>query len=201
MSKIRILLIIGGMVATIWSVGFCGQPLTNEQLIIAAVKQAVQENIVADPSLVIQCQSRDGGIEKLIGDGIVEGASGKFGKLLYTSSPDSSNPSLQYYISGFEFTYKKGKSRGFLKSNRIARDLRCQLRISFSNQTSGILNSQDISVNYHDEIEPTDLNYVKSRNIQELAPPDPGSRWSKYAEPFLVVASVGTLVYLFFSNR
>jgi hypothetical protein len=186
---------------SVWNVAVCGQPLTNEQIVLSTVKQAVAEKVTGDTSLGIQVTVKSGELERLIGDGIRDGLQDKFGQPIYLTELDPRRLTINYEILGFDFTYKKGHSRGFLKSNKIARDLRCQVRLSIDNTATGISISHEISAIYHDEIEPADLNYAKSRTIPELSPAAPGSGWSRYAEPSLVIASVGTLVYLFFANR
>jgi hypothetical protein len=202
LKKAKILFFIAGLIfLSAFRVAVSGQPLSNEQIVLTTVKQAVAEKITGDTSFIVQVEVKSGELEKLIGDGIRDGLRNKFGQPIYLTELDPQKLTLSFNISGFDFTYKKGHSRGFLKSNKIARDLRCQVRLSIDNTATGISNFHEILAIYHDEIEPSDLNYVKSHSIPELALAAPGSGWSRYAEPSLVIASVGTLVYLFFANR
>jgi hypothetical protein len=190
-----LLVIAGGILLVLESVVYC-QPLSNEQIVINSVKAAVAKEIPVDSTMSLKIAMPDEELGKLVGDGISEALQGQI------NPGDPSEINLTYEVMGFDFSYKKGKSLGFLKSHQIARDFRCQLHIAFRvNSGSELLRSQEITVAYHDEIRPSDLNFVKSRRIPELAPVPPGSGWSRYAEPSLVIASIGTLVYLFFANR
>lgn len=201
MRKSRLSLIIAGVILLSFGIAY-GQPLSNEQIVISSVKAAVDSEVTGDSTHTLQITVKAAELDRLVGDGLYDGLRDKYGKAIYLSSLDPQLLSLNYDILGFDFSYKKGQSRGFFKSHKIARDFRCQLRININGgPDSKLILSQGISVSYHDEIEPSDLNYVKSRRIPELAPSAPGSGWSRYAEPSLVIASVGTLVYLFFANR
>lgn len=202
MKKAKMPTLIAGLIlAVIWSIDLFSQPLSNEQIVISTIRQAVAEKVPADTSHSMQIVEKAGELERLIGDCILDGLHDKFRKAIYILESDSQKLTIDYAVLAFDFTYKKGGSRGFLKSNKIARDLRCQIRLNIDNAAAGVSNSHEISAIYHDEIEPSDLTYVKSRRIPELAPAAPGSGWSRYVEPSLVIASVGTLVYLFFANR
>jgi len=202
LRKAKLLILFAGLIITaVWNVAFSGQPLTNEQIVLSTVKQAVADKVPGDTSVIVQIEVKSGELERLIGDGIRDGLQDKFRQAINPGEIDPQKLTINYEMLGFDFTYKKGHSRGFLKSNKVARDLRCQVRLSIDNGASGNSNSHEISAFYHDEIEPADLNYAKSRTIPELSPAAPGSGWSRYAEPSLVIASVGTLVYLFFANR
>jgi len=135
-------------------------------------------------------------------DGIAEGLRDKYRQVFIDSIPDDHYLGLTYGILGTDFKYSKGSSRGMFKSRRIKREFRLQLRINIKGSLdNAVLDSYDIPVNYRDEIEPSMQDYVRSRKLEELAPKDPGSGWSRYVEPALVISTVGVLVYLFFANR
>lgn len=178
------------------------QPPTNEQLIITAVKAAVEKEIPADPSSGVRIIGGGEGKARLFEQGIADGLRSKYGLVAIGQTGDSLFKNVNYDIQGFEFGYEKGSSRGFLRNRRVIRHFRCQLRITIQDNPDGVLlASRDIGIDISDQIEPSDLEYVKSRDIPELAPEPPGSGWSRIAEPALVIASVGALVYLFFANR
>ena len=84
----------------------------------------------------------------------------------------------------------------------IKREFASRLSITIIKSYEGRISSfEDIAVNYVDNIDPRFSDLVKSRDIPELAPDLPGSGWTKIAEPVVVTAAIGGLVYLFFANR
>lgn len=203
MRKSNISQVIAGLILIVAFVSIAfSQPLSNEQIVISSVKVAVSNAVTGDSNYTLQVAVKAGEIERLVGDGIYDALVEKYRKPVYLTPLDSQMVTVNYDVQGIDFSYKKGASRGLLKGHKIARDFRCQLRINIQRGSS--LESRDyhdIAVKFHDEIEPSDLNFVNSRRIPELAPAAPGSGWSRFAEPALVIASVGTLVYLFFANR
>jgi hypothetical protein len=179
-------------------------PSSNEQVIINAVRAGVDSLLgkTGDMGAEVRVVADSGGLRRLIAEGIADGLRDKYNRILIGGGSDSLSDILTYDILGFAFDYEKGSSRGFLRGRKIKREMLCELRINIQGGPTGILrHSQNMSVAYADEIEHSDLRFVNSREIPELAPEPPGSGWSRFGEPALVTASVGALVYLFFANR
>ncbi len=175
------------------------RPASNEQIMINSTAAVVETTFSGGaPSLNIIADTS--GIGGLISYGIAEGLKNSYGSIMLASAPDPAGANLYYDVLGFDFKYSRGGSRGFLRGRKIRRELQCELRINIR-EGEAFREARNLLVNYADEIEPSDTRFVNSRNIPELAPELPGSSWSRYAEPSLVIASVGALVYLFFANR
>lgn len=188
--------------AAVISVSAQSQPISNEQLVISSIKQAIVTEYPQAPGPMIQVMMGSGSLDSLIADGIADGLQARSAQVLLDGPRDAAWQGLRFDLLGFDFNYKKGDSRGFLRSRKIKRELNCQLRIITMNAVSGGLDdSRLLTVDFTDQIEPGMVRLVRSRAIPELAPDSPGSGWSKYLEPAVVVGSVGALVYLFFANR
>ena len=177
-------------------------PISNEQVVISATARAIDTLYTRVTPRDLNIISDSGGLDKLILYGISEGLRGKFDRIMIATSPETTGYNLYFDMLGFDLGYRAGSSRGFLKGRMIRRELQCELRINIRDGRDGALReTKNLGVGYIDEIERSDVSFVNSREIPELAPEPPGSSWSRYAEPWLVVASVGALVYLFFANR
>lgn len=175
-------------------------PASNEQILInstaAKVESSFSEVMTGGLSIVTDTT----GLGGLISAGIAEGLKGRYDTILLAAGPVTIGPNLYFDLLGFNLDYKKGASRGFLRGRKIRREMLCELRINI--RDGGLLrDARNVTVYYNDEIERADIRFVNSRDIPALAPEPPGSSWSRYAEPALVVGSVGALVYLFFANR
>jgi hypothetical protein len=178
------------------------QPPTNEQLVVSAVKEEIDKSLSKDSTSTLLVISGKKELEILIGGAIADAMRDKYTQVLMDSIPTRNADNLTFDIQGFDFSFYKGASRGFLKAHKIRRQLQAQLRITISSGMDGQLREmKDIALNRSDTIEPVWAKYVNSRNIVELSPQAPASNWSRYVEPTLVIAAVGALVYLFFANR
>lgn len=177
-------------------------PPSNEQVIFNSLSAAVDSQIVMPSAESVRIITDGLGLNRLFSEAIAEGMKSKSSQISIGSAPDSTSDNLLFDLLGFDLAYKNGSSRGFLKSRRIKRELHCELRISIRGGSSGLLlQMRNISIEYGDEIEPSELRFINSRDIVELTAEPPGSAWSRYVEPSFVIASVGVLVYLFFANR
>ncbi len=178
------------------------QPPTNEQIVTDAVKAQVDKSFERDSARALLIIPGPTELDILVAGAIADAMRRKYPQVMLASSPSPAADNLTFDIQGFDFRFRKGASRGFLKAHKIKRELQGQLRITVKSGTDGQLREvKDIPFSYTDVIEPGWAKYVNSRSISELAPPVPTSSWSRYAEPALVITAVGTLVYLFFANR
>lgn len=179
-----------------------GQTLSNERVVISAVRSAVDGGLSGDSTAAVRVVSDEEGLRGIFATGIAEGIMNKFSRVMIAPSPDTNSLNLFFEIYGFDFDYGKGGSRGFLRARRIRRQLGCELSITMKSGVDGtLLDIKRLAVSYGDEVEPSSVRVINSRHIPELAPEAPGSGWSRYAEPSLVIATVGVLVYMFFANR
>lgn len=177
-------------------------PVSNEQVVIMATAHNIDSAFTRVMPQEMNIVADSGGMNSLISFGIAEGLRGKYDRITISRAPDTSASNLDFDLLGFAMDYGLGSSRGFLKGRRIRRELRCELRINIRDGKGGALReARSLAITHVDEIERSDIGFVNSRDISELAPQAPESSWSRYAEPSLVVASVGVLVYLFFANR
>jgi hypothetical protein len=175
--------------------------LTNEELVIKAVSQSVGDSISEIKSGTVYIGNDSVGVNHPISRGIIDAAQNK-GFTVFLNNNQTVDYNAAYDILGFDFDYKKGKSRGFLKQSMIKRKLNALLRLTFKNHVSGeIKYSKDVAVKYEDEIEPDYLNYVASLKIKQLSPNEPASFVKRFAEPVIVTTAIGALVFLFFANR
>jgi hypothetical protein len=178
------------------------QPSTNEQMVTDAVEAQVDESFEGDSGRALLIIPGQPELDILVAGAIADAMRHKYPQVMLASSPSPSADNLTFDIQGFDFRFRKGASRGFLKAHKIKRELQGQLRITIKSGTDGQLREvKDIPFSSTDVIEPGWAKYVDSRSIPELAPLAPSSSWSRYVEPALVITAVGTLVYLFFANR
>ncbi len=182
---------------SVWS-----QPVTNEQIVVNSVREQITQGIEKDSAAALLIISGEKDLEILIAGAIADAMRSKYPQVLLSSTLAPNADNLQFDLQGFDFSFSKGASRGFLKAHKIKRQLQAQLRITIRSGMDGQLREvKDFSVAYNDVIDPAWAKYVNSRNIPELAPQAPASGWSRYVEPTLVIGAVGALVYLFFANR
>ena len=201
MRKNRLFAFSGCLLALSISTASAG-PISNEQVVINATARAVDSVYTRVTPQDLNIISDSGSLDKLVLYGISEGMRGKFDRIMLAQGPESSGYNLYFDVLGFDLGYRMGSSRGFLRGRKIRRELQCELRINIRDGRDGALReTKNLGVSYVDEIDRSEISFVNSRKIPELAPEPPGSSWSRYAEPSLVVASVGALVYLFFANR
>jgi hypothetical protein len=194
------------LIVIIWLAILAGvsrsQTPSNENVIISSVSAAAARELAGDSTSKIRIVSEEQGLSRLFASGLAEALRTKYSKVTLSPAADSTSQNLYFNILGFSFDFKKGASRGLFRARKIKRELESQLRISIRGGLDGmLLDARNLSVNYSDEIEPSMINLVNSREIPELAPDAPGSGWSRFLEPSLVIGSVGALVYLFFANR
>jgi hypothetical protein len=178
------------------------QPPTNEQVVISAVRDEVDKNFSSDSASALLVVASEKELDLLVAGAIADAMRTKYPQVLLSSTAAPNAENLTFNIEGFDFAFRKGASRGFLKTHKIRRDLQTQLRITIKNGTDGQLREvKDLTISHSDTLDPAWVKYVNSRNINELAPQAPPSGWSRYVEPTLVIGAVGALVYLFFANR
>ncbi len=202
--KISISLIPALVSVVVWPMAASAQTqvLTNEQVVISAVREAAEKTMRDNGLDKIQMNMAKSGINRPISYGIAD-ALRSLGVEVYAGglSEEPVN-NLKYDVLGFDFDYGKGVSRGFLRKPMIKREFAARLRITISKSNEGRISSfEDIAVSYIDNIDPRFSDLVKSRDIPELAPDLPGSGWTKIVEPVVVTAAIGGIVYLFFANR
>jgi len=175
--------------------------LTNEEIVIKAVSQSVADNIADFSPGSIFINDDSVGIKRPVSKGIID-ASSNNGFKVFINNNQTVDYIAAYDILGFDFNYKNGNSRGFLKQSMVKRNLNALLKLTLKNRGSGeIKYSNDIAVKYEDEIDPDYLDYVASINIRELSPVKPASFVKRFAEPVIVTTAIGALVFLFFANR
>lgn len=197
-------LILVLLYAVVWPMTASAQKqvLTNEQVVILSVREAALKTMRDYELGRIHMNLADSGIERPISSGIAEALKSLGIDVFAGGISAELSGKLNYSILGFDFSYGKGASRGFLKKPMIKRELAARLRITIDKSIDGpILSFEDIVVDYADNIDPRFADLVKSRDIPELAPALPGSGWTKVAEPVVVTAVIGGIVYLFFANR
>ena len=175
---------------------------TNEQLVISSVRQAVMESLRTETYHRVGITLARTGIERAVSNGIAEALRDLGVEVLTDSSGNDDAETLDYDILGFDFTYERGKSRGFLRKPMIKRRFAAQLRIAIKEPPRDRIEYlNEIEVKFEDNIVPGYAGLARSRDIPELAPDPPGSGWVRFAEPVIVTGAVGALVYLFFANR
>lgn len=175
---------------------------TNEQIVISSVRRAVIESLRTETFHSMSVTLAESGIERPVSNGIVNALRDMGVEVLAEGAGDDGAEKLVYDILGFDFSYERGESRGFLRKPMIRRELAAQLRITVKAPPSGrIIYLNELGVEYKDSIAPGFLDLARSRDIPELAPDPPGSGWIRIVEPVIVTGAVGALVYLFFANR
>lgn len=173
---------------------------TNEQVVIESFREAaLKSNCCADIGSM-RLDVAESGLERPISSGLIEAFRSR--GIAVVSGAGESSVKIGYNILGFDFAYKKGKSRGFMRKPMIKRVLEARIRMTVTRLMDGVIVGQeDIFAGYNGEIDPEAVNFVKSVDIPALAPNPPGSGWARIVEPIVVTAAVGGLVYLFFANR
>ncbi len=202
--KISINLIAALVSVVIWPIAASAQKmiLTNEQVVISSVREAAERTMRGQKFDRIQLTIAKSGIDRPVSNGIAEALRSLGAEVFVDAIAGESTNNLTYDVLGFDFDYEKGTSRGFLRKPMIKREFAARLRITMSRSVEGsILGFEEIAVSYVDNIDPRFADLVKSRDIPELAPDLPSSGWTKIAEPVIVTAAIGGLVYLFFANR
>jgi hypothetical protein len=180
--------------------GFCQSIPTNEQILTGAVERAASrllDSLKLTPGLFII--SNQPGIDEIAG----EGAGTAFIKHDWKSVPspdfvDSTITRINIRFSSYQFKYIKGKSRGFWKRPFIKRILTGQVAINIT----GVRNYVGFrDIDYNDQIQYDQANFVASPKYNQLAPELPRLGISRFVEPIAVAATVGGLIYLFFASR
>ncbi len=177
-------------------------PLTNEQMVISSVRDGVFEDLKQLDLKSVRLDLNANGLKKTVAGGIVEGLKNAGVDVYNADLSDTVGYELRFDIMGFDFSYKNGKSRGFLRKRMINRVFDSIIRITVIELENGAVRLlKDISISSSDQIDPELVQLVRSREIPELAPTQPSSGWSRLIEPAVVSVAVGALVYLFFANR
>ncbi len=199
---VRLISMLGALAA--WSPLLSAQGLiqTNEQVVISSVRKAVVESLKTVTFSKIVISLAEAGIERPVSTGIADALREMGVEVVADGAGGIEGERLDYDILGFDFSYERGDSRGFLRKPMIRRELATQLRVRVRDISEGrIVYSDQISVEYRDNMAPGFVNLARSRDIPELAPQPPGSGWIRFVEPAIVTGAVGALVYLFFANR
>lgn len=183
------------------SATMAGQPITNEQFVIDAITNSAS-------SLLDSLQLGRGefsimatpGIDELAVDGM-RLALLKAGWVNSSNIEDSPGTACKIDVtfSAFNFDYKRGKSRGFLKKPFVKRELAGQLLVKIIKPGYSYIGFRDVGSS--DAFTPAQANYVASLRYNQLSPSVPGAGVTKYLEPLAVTAAAGGLIYLFFANR
>ena len=177
-----------------------GPILTNEQVVIKAVREGAAAAGIFDRLTDVRFDPVETGPGRAIYGGLAEALTAR--GISIHSENEAASMTTGFDILGFDFRYKKGKSRGFLRKPMINRSFNARIRVTVTGLATGkVLGMEDISATYTDELDPDAENLIKSRDIPELAPAAPVSGWTKIVEPVVVTTAVGGLVYLFFANR
>jgi hypothetical protein len=180
--------------------GWC--QITNEQIVSTTVKAAAIRELGDFQNQRIIVVTDGAPLNGIIASTLADALRNKSAEVMLASQPDSTSENLAFKILNFEFKYKKGSGRGFLRQRRIKREFQSQLQLTLeSGVSSDIIATYNLPLSYNDQIDPGALASVKSDEIPELAPKGPGRPISKLVKPALVVASVTVLVYLFFANK
>ncbi|UCC80156.1 MAG: hypothetical protein JSW64_02000 [Candidatus Zixiibacteriota bacterium] len=187
---------------SLWLTPAGAQILTNEQVVATAAREAVESNFQSMGSGNISIDVLDDEISRPIAIGLKEGFENLGFDVFANDAPSIDVQYVECDVHGFEFKYENGDSRGFLKKRMIRRKFLAALKLTFSDtQDRSISEIKDITLSYEDQINPEWRDLVKSRKIAELDPASPSSGMIKIAEPVIVTAAVGALIYLFFANR
>jgi hypothetical protein len=200
--EVKLAPILAALIISSQPVSSQGLIETNEQIVISSVRKAVVESLRTETFHRMSVNLTESGIERPVSNGIVNALRDMGVEVLADGSGDDGAERMVYDLLGFDFTYERGESRGFLRKPMIRREFAAQLRITVKAPPSGrIIFLNEIGVEYKDSIAPGFLDLARSRDIPELDPDPPGSGWIKIAEPAIVTVAVGALVYLFFANR
>jgi len=179
-------------------------PPTNEEFVSNSITQtaaAFFDSLNLVPSRV-RFEPADG-LNKLAVDGVKKALIMSGWSICNDISLNSEHDfTISAAFSAFDFRYKKGPSRGFLRKPHINRDLSGQLLLNISSLTSlnySTVNFLDFSDS--DSVLPEQENYIASIRYKELTPSVSIGGVERYLEPLAVAATVGGLIYLFFVNR
>ena len=193
---------------------FCGtseaEELKNLDIVDSLVVSGIQKNIDAfdynqNDSLAIDLSELDREKKNYLTILIGNLANENSFKVFRNYNPTSSFQGLVLTINQFSTSieYSKPYEKAFLGKNFITREIKVGLRGQFYYaHTDEIVKSVEQESLYTDEIyyslisEIEDPNYDFSRGKREDY-----SFWEKIYEPVLVIASVGIVVYLFFTQR
>lgn len=174
--------------------------LTNEQVVINSVREAVLQSSCCGDLGDIHIPLAKTGILRPVSYGLADGLR-LLGNSVETEAGGAATE-VNYDVLGFDFDYDKGSSLGFMRKPMIKRIFDARIRISARRAGDGaIIKTNDLAIAYVDEVDPESALLIRSLDIPELSPNPPGSLWSTIAEPVVVTAAVGGLVYLFFANR
>lgn len=178
------------------------QVITNEQVVIEAARMGVEGNFKSSKFTSIGIEVSESEISGPVASGLTEGFRNLGINVVGNGKADSAVQHIDCDILGFEFKYQSGDSRGFLRKRKIKRGFKAVLKLTLlSARDSSVSEIKDINISYEDQIDSKLADLVKSRNIPALDPPFPSSGFKKIAEPVIVTAAVGALIYLFFANR
>lgn len=183
--------------STVWP-----QVITNEQAVIGAARSGVEENFKSSRFASLAIDVLESEISRPVSIGLTEGFSSLGIDVVGNATADSALQYLECDVLGFEFKYENGDSRGFLRKRMLRRKFKAVIKMTFSDSRErSVSETRDINISYEDQINPALAELVKSRNIAALDPAFPSSGMKKIAEPIIVTAAVGALIYLFFANR
>ena len=189
------------IILILFGVSASAEVITNEEVVIDAAADGVASNF-ADPGFkTVSIVVSDGDISDLVGTGLAEGFENIGVNVVGNDQPDSAVQYAECDVLGFDFRYRHGDSRGFLRKRMIKREFSARLKFTLYDSRRSISEIRDMSLNYVDQIDPGLIDLVKSRSIEELDPPVPSSGMQRFIEPIVVTATVGGLVFLFFANR
>ena len=176
--------------------------ISNEQIVSNAVKETAVRELGDLQNQRIIVISDGTPLNGIIASALADAMQDKSAEVMLASQPDSTSENLAFKILNFDFQYKKGSSRGFLRQHRIKREFQGQLQLTLESGAAGnVVATYMLPLSLSDEIDPAAMGAVNSDEIPELAPRTPGQPFSKLIKPALAVASVTVLVYLFFANK
>ena len=179
-----------------------GQPPTNEQVVVSAVKSACEKEFNESRGSRLRIITTGTGLEGLVSTGIAAAMRSKYLEVVLAGKPDSLSDNLFFDLAGFDMSYKEGEARGFMKGHAINRRLRSLLLVTIRQGVQGqILDQKSLDIEYSDTIDPSMMNAINSDYLPQLAPKAPGSDWSKYAAPAVFAVSAGVIMYLYFAHR
>ena len=179
-----------------------GQVVTNEQAVIEASRKCVEENLVSAISGFAVVKVAENEISHPVEIGLTEGFEKLGINVIGNDTASGDVQQIECNILGFDFKYKKGSSRGFLRKKMIKREFTAAIKLTFSNtRNRSVSRFEDLTLHYEDQLSPDLIDLVKSRNIPALDPSPPSSNLKQFVEPVVVTAAVGALIYLFFANR
>jgi hypothetical protein len=188
----------------------CAEDLKNIEIIDSLVISSFQTNFElldynSGDSLAIDLFELDweqrNYLNVLIGNLAVE----KTFKVFRNYNPTSSFQGLVLSINQFEIEieYSKPYEKAFLGKNYITRTINIGLRGQFySARTDEVKQAVDSDQSYKDEILYGLVTDIENPNYQfSKGKREDYTFWEKIYEPVLVIASVGVVVYLFFTQR